>query len=882
MIDFDKINQEALLQIDVVLSEILPGGKTDGKEYTVLNPTRSDKAPGSFKINLKTGAWGDFAVGDKGGDIISLWAYITGKKQSEAAKDLSHLLKLQGSHSNSPKKEALRSEKKPLPSKSLKDDDWKIVMPIPKGVTEPRLNHSRYGRHSDRWNYLDKEGNLLGIMLRFDIEDGKEFFPVTYWQKGDKFKWQWKTFPKPRSLFNLQTLNQENSDTILIVEGEKCAKIGAKTLNTPVLTWSGGNYGVNFADFSVLKKKKILLWSDNDVPGRKAMIEVYKILKKNNKTIRFIDFPEGKFKKGWDIYDAINGGWTEKDIYDKKELLTFEQFTVKYQKLFYSDEIFKDAPFRIAGHQKNINFYIPDDAMQIISLPAAHHNKMNLMFLAKLSWWDKNFKCGKAIDWTSAADALFQASKRYGIFNPFLVRGAGAWWDEGRIVLHLGNRLLCEGKEYGLTDFNTKYIYELNLPMDEEKADPLDKNSAYKFVELLDLLAWDKPIYAKLLAGWCVLSTISGTLKWRPHVWITGKSGTGKTWIGKEIIRPFLGDNALIIEAGTTAAAVRQMLSHKIVPVLYDEGEMNRQQSKEMMSQVFELMRVSSSEKSGYIAKGSATGGDPSLFIVRSCFCVISVIVGIKTAADISRTTVLSLSKHVIQPVKKFDEIEAKTLELLTKEFCASFRRRAFNMIPVIRQNHEIFAKAIALKMKERRLGDQLGGLLAGAFSLTSDEVISQKDAEAWIETQEWEEEKNVIGEEDEIQCLNHILQSIVDVEIRGRRHTRQIVHLVGIAAGISECEKVETEVEKEDAAKAIRQSGMGLDQNRTMLYISNNHLGIKKLLRDTIYVNSWSRVLIRIEGAKEKVCYFGPGVRSRAVGIWLSTIFDDIPEEIE
>ena len=44
--------------------------------YVALNPTRNDRRPGSFKINIRTGRWCDFATGDRGGDPVSLVAYL--------------------------------------------------------------------------------------------------------------------------------------------------------------------------------------------------------------------------------------------------------------------------------------------------------------------------------------------------------------------------------------------------------------------------------------------------------------------------------------------------------------------------------------------------------------------------------------------------------------------------------------------------------------------------------------------------------------------------------------------------------------------------------------------------------------------------------------
>jgi hypothetical protein len=64
----------------------LPHGRRVGSEWLARNPTRADRNPGSFKINLRTGRWADFATGDAGNDLISLRAYLDGTRQGEAAR----------------------------------------------------------------------------------------------------------------------------------------------------------------------------------------------------------------------------------------------------------------------------------------------------------------------------------------------------------------------------------------------------------------------------------------------------------------------------------------------------------------------------------------------------------------------------------------------------------------------------------------------------------------------------------------------------------------------------------------------------------------------------------------------------------------------------
>ena len=70
----------------------LPSGKREGREWVARNPTRNDQRSGSFKVNLQTGKWADFATGHRGGDAISLAAYLFGLSQPAAAIKLSEML----------------------------------------------------------------------------------------------------------------------------------------------------------------------------------------------------------------------------------------------------------------------------------------------------------------------------------------------------------------------------------------------------------------------------------------------------------------------------------------------------------------------------------------------------------------------------------------------------------------------------------------------------------------------------------------------------------------------------------------------------------------------------------------------------------------------
>ncbi len=91
-LDFEAINRAGLASLSALLRRWLPDGRLLGHEYTARNPTRADRRPGSFRINVHNGRWADFATGDKGGDVVSLAAYLSGTGQAEAARSLAEML----------------------------------------------------------------------------------------------------------------------------------------------------------------------------------------------------------------------------------------------------------------------------------------------------------------------------------------------------------------------------------------------------------------------------------------------------------------------------------------------------------------------------------------------------------------------------------------------------------------------------------------------------------------------------------------------------------------------------------------------------------------------------------------------------------------------
>ena len=93
-VDFERINRAALANAEAVMRGLLPDGRREGREWLARNPRRAHvpRRLGTFKVNLDTGVWKDFANGDGGADLVSLAAHVAAVGQRDAAIRLAESL----------------------------------------------------------------------------------------------------------------------------------------------------------------------------------------------------------------------------------------------------------------------------------------------------------------------------------------------------------------------------------------------------------------------------------------------------------------------------------------------------------------------------------------------------------------------------------------------------------------------------------------------------------------------------------------------------------------------------------------------------------------------------------------------------------------------
>lgn len=657
---------------------------------------------------------------------------------------------------------------------------------------------------SHQWCYTDAAGEPLFWIQRITRPNGDKIFRHRTWVAGAGWQGASGTsWPTPRPLYNLAALAARPDAQVIVCEGEKAADRAQELFpRLVVVAWPNGAQSVSKVDWSPLAGRSLLLWPDNDDQGRDAMAKIAALIKEPAK-LYTIDAPPDAPEK-WDIADA---DWTptealayvkancrpmelpEPEHEPVAELVEITESPAKQprQRKQRQPGVLDGMPFRCLGFDRGVYFYLPEKAGQVTALTPAQHGKNYLITLAPLQLWVDAYgkevgdKGQVLVDWTSAADTLIEECTKVGVYDPALVRGRGAWTDAGRVIFHVGNSLIVDGERLPITrlpeEFTSAFFYEntkhLLGPAEEQLSDDL----AMKISCIAERFRWETPASANMLLGWIVLAPVCGALDWRPHIWVTGGAGTGKTTILKSFMKPLLGGIYEAATGGTTEAGLRGQLKSDAIPVVFDEFEQNEQAQKVMVQNVLSLARVASSE-GGKIYKGTTSGGSNS-FEIRSMFCVSSINVALFQKADLDRFCVLPLRKDHMDK-DDWTKFEAEILELATVENGRALIARTLEQIPTIKANAKVLARALAQRFGQR-FGDQHGTLLAGAWSLEANGggELSLETAKQWIDMMDWETREVDESDADELKCRDAILQHLVDHAVGQRAQLGEMVECV-------------------------------------------------------------------------------------------------------
>jgi len=522
---------------------------------------------------------------------------------------------------------------------------------------------------------------------------------------------------------------------------------------------------------------------------------------------------------------------------------------------------------------KRSNTLVSAKAAGLSSIPA-------LLQLAPLSFWLDNFEGKRGVNTDMVLDWIINKQNAIGIFSPDHVRGRGAWREAGGTIIHAGNYIIKDNHIVPLENFKSSYVYEAGAPLEFLAAKPLGNPDSAKLLELLKLANWEREINPYLLAGWIVLAPVCGALRWRPHVWLTGGAGTGKSWLLKEVARPLLGNIGHAMQ-DITASYIRQKLRSDALPIVIDEMEGTTRNAANRVQEVLEVVRGSSSQDGGTGGRGSGTG-ELKEYQIRSMFAFASIAVGLEQKSDISRVTVLNMIElhDPAQKKQRWTKLQQMWADVVTDDWCAGMRARTVSILPTILKNIDVFRAAAANVLGRQRAGDQVGTLLAGAYSVVSSKEITIEAAEKWIRSQDMSDAVAVSQERDEVALWQHITAKIVRVDdVVGESQSvveRTIGELIGTA--IDSQVFADSLITSPAARDRLARFGIKADYLDAHIWISIQHPWIKDLLKDTPWAKGYGDVLSRIKGAKRGRKSFASVVTQAVgvpVGIMGSNFFD-------
>lgn len=265
----EEIRAALLANLESVLFSLFPAGKKRRGKFTIGDILGS---PGdSLEIMLtgeKAGLWTDRATGD-GGDEFDLIAL---NHSFDARTDFSRALTITRDLLGRAPTRPVRKARKQAPVDDL-------------------------GPATAKWDYHDVNGKLIAVVYRYDPPGRrKEFRP---WDARRKKM----APPEPRPLYNQPGIT--TADSIVLVEGEKCAQALAAVGICATTAMHGANAPVDKTDWSPLAGKVVLIWPDKDKPGWAYAEAASQAILAAGATSCHILFPPEDKPEGWDAADAL-------------------------------------------------------------------------------------------------------------------------------------------------------------------------------------------------------------------------------------------------------------------------------------------------------------------------------------------------------------------------------------------------------------------------------------------------------------------------------------------------------------------------------------------------------------------------------------------------
>jgi len=440
---------------------------------------------------------------------------------------------------------------------------------------------------------------------------------------------------------------------------------------------------------------------------------------------------------------------------------------------------------------------------------------------------------------------IVEAGKRQ-LWDPeYLGQGVHHIPDKKILLLVIGGRAwLWDGK--GLEEWNSSVIdgrlIERKQGFDwvdfsavRRELEGMDRDNALKiqdeFFEFVCAWGFRGRMDAWLLTGWHLAQYLQAMWPWRPHLWMTGSAGSGKTLMN-ELLGTISGKLALRCEGQTlTEPGLRQSVGYDSVLIFIDEIEKSQKRDE-----IIYYIR-SAGRSGGYTRKGTSNQKAVKAQIRHMVF-LSSIERGQYGAAENSRylTIETQKSEEFCPVLPSSSQAETMRIKIVAYVLWAAFRARSLVKGMVRIKGHDPrFVESLAVAFS-----------MIAVANLNPEEVLLKMLTE-YLEI--WAKDQAGERLEDEERLFKAIIGSSVHLAL-----TKDDVYgedRQSIYADRSISQLLSSDLHTKDVSDTLE--ALGIRGCRDGLFVDPEIVG-RKLLRNSSFQGlNVGSVLSRIEGAEKK-----------------------------
>ena len=453
---------------------------------------------------------------------------------------------------------------------------------------------------------------------------------------------------KDRPLYRLPDLLAADPEKqVVVVDGETCADAYAAAFpDAVVTTWSGGVVDELHTDWSPVYGRSLAIVAEGNEQGRMRMFRIYEKIRAHCPDVQLVftpDLPdEEKTIADW----IAIGGPAEAT----RRIAEYSPPAAAAEKTAPPpDDIGNNPHFEILGFSGSMVVVALAGGQIEYFSRGSMTQPSTLIGLADIAWWLSLIPSDTlSPKYTQhLGSALLRAAERRGSIDMSKVVGRGAFWDHGKLLWNLGDKLLVNGAEMPLREHKGTFRPQGGPPirLDAQGASDAEKRA---LCEAVLQYRWASPLDCKRFMGWLVTSLIGGALDWRPHVWLAAPAERGKSYLLKQIAPRILGA-AVLKMADPTEPGVARSAASDSLPIILEESEPGKNWTEATMT----LIRIAAGGDGSRVRAVGMSG--VQIFNPRFSALLSSTTVLNMSDADDSRIAMIELSPRRVDDWEKVD-----------------------------------------------------------------------------------------------------------------------------------------------------------------------------------------------------------------------------------